>query len=66
MEKEATTYPIPPKHKCETCIHYLKNQECPAFWDKIPEDIWENKVEHDKVLDDQLLPLMYEFGNPII
>lgn len=60
MEKEQLTHPETPKHKCETCIHYLQDRECPAFYEKIPSDIWNNKAEHDKVRVNQLLPIVYK------
>jgi len=60
MAREQLTYPEIPKHKCETCIHYLQDQECPAFYEKIPSDIWENNAEHDKVRANQLLSVVYK------
>ena len=66
MDISALTYPKPPKHRCETCLHYCGNQECYAFYGKIPADIWNNKKKHNKVLDDQLLPYVYELGYPIL
>lgn len=66
MEKEQLIYPEKPKHKCETCIHYLQDRECAAFYDKIPSDIWNNKTEHDKVREGQLLPIIYKFGKSVL
>jgi len=66
MMREQLTYPETPKHKCETCIHYLQDRECPAFYEKIPSDIWNNKAEHDKVREGQLLPINYIFGKPVL
>lgn len=58
MDKN-TTFPEV-KSKCETCIHYLKDKKCPAFWEDIPEDIWSGKAEHDTVRKDQLLDIIYK------
>lgn len=54
------------KHKCETCIHYLQDRECSAFYGRIPLDIWNNKTEHNKVREDQLLPVIYKFGKSVL
>lgn len=54
------------KSKCETCMHYLGNQECSGFWDKIPDDIWQNKKEHDKIQPNQLLDVVYEEGKKLL
>lgn len=43
--------PTMPKHRCENGIYYTRtsHRRCLAFIDKIPSDIWFNKVKHDKV-----------------
>lgn len=38
--------------KCEDCVHYMGVLKCKAF-DAIPDEIFLNKVEHDKVRNDQ-------------
>lgn len=59
MEKENKINPVV-NSKCETCMHYLKDKKCTAFWGNIPEDVWNGKREHDKVEDDQLLEVTYK------
>lgn len=59
MEKENEINPVV-SSKCETCVNYLKDKKCSAFWGNIPEDIWNGKKEHNKVEDDQLLDLTYK------
>lgn len=38
--------------KCSTCKHYIKGFKCKAYA-LIPEDIFNETVEHDKVRSDQ-------------
>lgn len=64
MDKNTTFPQI--ESKCETCVHYLKDKKCPAFWEDIPEDIWSGKVEHNKIFDNQLLDVVYKKGVDLI
>ena len=50
--------------RCENCLWYLGNKECPAFREKIPEEIWNGL--HDKVLKDQEQNLVFEENGPLI
>jgi hypothetical protein len=59
MEKENEINPVV-NSMCETCMHYLKDKQCSAFWENIPDDIWSGKKEHNKVEDDQLLDVVYK------
>lgn len=54
------------KSKCETCVNYLGDQQCTGFWDKIPNDIWNNKREHDKIEPNQLLDVIYKEGKKLL
>jgi hypothetical protein len=44
--------------KCSTCKHYQKGFKCKAF-DLIPEDIFNETIEHDKVLKGQKSTFIY-------
>ena len=48
------------KSKCETCMNYLEDKECPVFWGKIPNDIWSGRTGHNKVRKGQFLGFIYE------
>lgn len=67
MTKEEIQKTRQPKllHKCQSCKNYISDRQCIAFWGEIPDDIWENKVEHDKVRDEQMIDAIYE-GKPIM
>ncbi len=65
MNEESIINPVV-DHKCETCIHYLQDKKCTAFWGDIPEDIWTNKKEHNKVLPDQLLDDTYKSAGGVL
>lgn len=51
---------------CEICIHYLRREKkCLAWKDGIiPEDVWNGK--HDKVLEEQILPYVFEQAGDIL
>lgn len=55
--KEITEYMFTPK--CCTCEHYLKHLSCKAF-DSIPDNIVFNRIEHDKVIDNQQGEYIYK------
>lgn len=65
MIKEDIKNPVI-KSKCETCIHYLGNKECTGFYGSIPDEIWENKKEHDKIQPNQLLDVVYKEGKKLL
>lgn len=40
--------------QCVNCIHYEFLQECPAFNEKIPQEIFEGSFIHDKPHKEQI------------
>ncbi len=50
--------------KCENCIWYLGDHQCPAFSDKIPKIIWNGT--HDTILKEQVAKVKYQSNGPIL
>lgn len=48
---------------CEECIHYreLCGRNCPAFPNRIPDEIFHNAYSHDKILPNQKGAKIFEF-----
>lgn len=39
--------------QCPVCKHYKMFQECPAFKNKIPQEIFEGSFDHTKIHPEQ-------------
>lgn len=50
------TFELP---KCETCKHKILGAGCSAF-SEIPDEIYYNDVEHDKIIDGQKGDFIFE------
>lgn len=50
--------------KCENCIFYLGDRQCPAFEGKIPNVIWNG--EHKTVLKEQVAKVKYQENGPML
>lgn len=63
MEKENKTSPHF-ESKCEVCVWYSGDHECPAFMGKIPSKIW--KGTHSVVEDNQVMEITFEQKGTIL
>lgn len=52
------------KSQCKNCDNYILNFTCFAFPKKIPEDVYINKIIHNKPLKNQNNDIVFERGDP--
>ena len=52
------------KSQCKNCNNYILNFTCFAFTEKIPEDVYINKIIHSKPLPGQNNNIVFEPGEP--
>ncbi len=52
------------KSQCKNCDNYILNFTCLAFPKKIPENVYINKIKHNKPIAEQKNNIVFERGEP--